>query len=65
MAKAQVKAQEADLNTRVERLRGIVNSTPTGRKTMLALVPATRLHSDPNIMDWSDWEQFSQWPQST
>jgi hypothetical protein len=54
-----------ELNERVAKLRERLNSSPEGRVIVQRLVPTDRLQSaEHKAMDFCDWQQFSQWPQS-
>lgn len=62
----------AVLDERVARLRTKLRTTPQGHKMMQKLSPAGVVKTDRNnvdfancdIVDFTDWQQFSQWPQS-
>jgi hypothetical protein len=54
-----------DLDERLSHLRISLNSTAEGRRTMSSLAPSTMIRTDENIVDFSDWSQFNQWPQSS
>lgn len=65
-------ALPASLDERVARVREQLRSTSQGHKMMQALSPAGLVKMDHAsldavtraIVDFTDWENFSQWPQS-
>jgi hypothetical protein len=66
-------ASSAMLEARVARLRTNLHTSPQGRKMLLDLSPSGMLVADRNnvdfinqaIVDFTDWADFSQWPQSS
>lgn len=53
--------ERADMVERVARLRSTMQSTPLGHQTMVKLSPGGMIKTDPNIVDFTSWSQFSQW----
>jgi len=53
--------ERAAMAKRVARLRSKMQSTPLGHQTMVKLSPDGMVNTDPNIVDFCSWGQFSQW----
>jgi hypothetical protein len=64
MTHTLTEATPTPLEERVARLRADLFSSPPGRQTLLELTPAGMVQTNPDVMDFCDWQQFSQWPQS-
>lgn len=54
----------ATLEERVVRLRADLLSTPQGQKKIMELSPAGMVKTDPDIVNFTSWQQWSQWSQS-
>jgi hypothetical protein len=55
----------AGFEDRLYQLHEALNSTQEGRAAMKSLAPSTMILTDRNIVDFCDWTEFHQWPQST
>jgi len=54
-----------EFEERVARLHDALNASEEGRAAMQSLAPAAMILTDRNIVDFCDWSEFHQWPQST
>lgn len=55
----------AEFEDRLSQLHTALNSTEEGRSAMKSLAPSTMILTDQNIVDFCDWSEFHQWPQSS
>ena len=57
--------EEPTIHERIERLRDGLTRTENGRKILQSMTPAEVVRINENVVDFCDWSQFSQWPQSS
>lgn len=62
---SDMSAAPRDIAERAARLRGVLTGDPGNRPLITELLPSdiARAGRD-TIVDFSDWSQFDQWPQS-
>lgn len=49
---------------RAASLRTQLHASREGQEVIASLAPQSMFHGDRDMVDFSDWSQFSQWPQS-
>ncbi|MBE1533161.1 hypothetical protein [Actinomadura algeriensis] len=53
------------LPERIRELRTVLTDAPVGRELIDELLPRdVAATGRDTVVDWSDWRQFDQWPQS-
>lgn len=64
MTVLEANVEAKPMEERLVRLRANLHCSTQGREAMQLLAPSYMFQSGGNIVDFSDWRQFSQWPQS-